>query len=594
MDEDIGCLNLRWSLALLDGLIQGGLRQLVLSPGSRSTPVVLAAQQRPELSLTPILDERSAAFFALGLARASGAPIGLLATSGSAPAHWYPAVIEAAHWGLALVLLSADRPPLSRNTGASQTIDQTRLFGAFVREFHDIGLPHADANSLKAVRALGLHMLLRNRGRRAGPLHINLPFKEPLIPAGDCLPGEPQAQALQWPFLLGTPKATKHPPGLSNQDRNQASIEPPSGRGLILCGPASAGDAKDARALLACAARLGLPLLADPLSGVRFPCPPDQPLAEPPDETLQACVIRHYDALLRNTDVANALKPDWILRFGLAPVSKSLGQWLAGIPSWVVNTGEHWCDPNQDACGLIQATPEELASTLASGPVSRQPDADWINLWHLAEEQIQTLANTHLKKGSWCEAQFIQQLLQAIPPGEGLLCANSLPIRQLDTWSYSRQEPLWLFGNRGVSGIDGQLSTLAGLNAAGTPTWGLLGDLSFCHDLSGLLLVGELQRPVVVINNGGGRIFDYLPQRGLADFERYWRTPVTPDLGALARSFGLAHQLVRNAHDATEALSGPLTPRLIEVQIDAEHSRHFHLGFWQAVARTPVSGQPAP
>lgn len=555
-DFDTGALNLRWSLALLDGLIEGGLGHLVLSPGSRSTPVVLAARQRKALQLTPILDERSAAFFALGLARARGEPVALLATSGSAPAHWYPAVIEAAHWGLPLVLLSADRPPLLRHSSANQTIDQTRLFGAFVREFHDPGLPQADASSLQMMHLLGRRVALQSCGAQPGPVHLNLPFAEPLVPRAQTL--TPEAQCA--PSL-----PVRSAPALL-----QAHFPP--GRGLMVCGPGSAANAQQAQALRACAAQLGLPLLADPLSGVRF-TPQD-------DAAPQSPISRHYDALLRQPEWANRLKPDWILRLGLAPVSKVLGQWLAGVPSWLVSSGGRWCDPDQGARRLIVATPEQLL-TMAS---PRPADPQWLASWQRAEQTLTTFATAYVRHAPWCEAQLIQHLLAVIPANEGVLCANSLPIRQLDTWSYVRHTPLQVFGNRGVSGIDGQLSTLAGLNAAGVPTWGLCGDLSFCHDLSGLLLTTKLQRPLIVINNGGGRIFDYLPQRELADVVRYWRTPVTPDLAALAAPFGFAHQRVNNAATFAAALAAPPRPRLIEVNIDAERSRAMHLDFWHRVA----------
>ncbi|MBK1647705.1 2-succinyl-5-enolpyruvyl-6-hydroxy-3-cyclohexene-1-carboxylic-acid synthase [Rhabdochromatium marinum] len=581
-----GCLNLRWSLALLDGLIQGGLRHLVLSPGSRSTPVVLAARQRQALQLSPILDERSAAFFALGLARAGRAPVALLATSGSAPAHWYPAVIEAHHWGLPLLLLSADRPPLLRHSGANQTIDQTRLFGAYVREFHDPGLPRQEADSLKAIYALGLRAAWRSRAPQAGPVHINLPFDEPLVPAGDCEP--------EW-SERPSPASSSPPP-----DERQACATAPrhhafsrhhfSVQGVMVCGPASAASTEEAEALLRCARQLGIPLLADPLSGLRFasvpevaPAPNNGPNSNP-NSGSNSPLIRHYDALLRNPTVAARLQPDWVLRCGLAPVSKTLGQWLSGVPSWLLGSQTPWCDPGHDVQGVIA----DSALALADNQPAQPADPHWLSLWHQAEQATAALAEAHLHASPWCEAQMIQQLLAAIPSGEGLLCANSLPIRQLDTWCYARQQPLQLFGNRGVSGIDGQLSTLAGLNASGLPTWGLLGDLSFCHDLSGLLLVAELQRPLLVINNGGGRIFDYLPQGQLPELETYWRTPVTPDLGALVKPFGLRHQQVRNGTEFAAALAAAPAPGLIEIAIDAAQSRTMHLAYWQKVATAPL------
>jgi 2-succinyl-5-enolpyruvyl-6-hydroxy-3-cyclohexene-1-carboxylate synthase len=183
---DQGCRNLRWALALFDGLVRGGVRRVVLSPGSRSTPLVMAAQRQPLVELTPILDERSAAFFALGLAQASARPVALVCTSGSALAHWFPAVIEASESGFPLILLSADRPPELRGWGANQTIDQTRLFGGFTREYHDPGPAEEGPTALKAIRALGLRAALVSRGPRPGPVHLNLPFREPLVPGPAC------------------------------------------------------------------------------------------------------------------------------------------------------------------------------------------------------------------------------------------------------------------------------------------------------------------------------------------------------------------------------------------------------------------------
>lgn len=561
---DTGCQNLRWSLALIDGLIDGGLRHLVLSPGSRSTPVVLAARRRAVLTLTAILDERAAAFFALGLARARAAPVAVLATSGSAPAHWYPAVIEASHWGLPLVLISADRPPLLRQALANQTIDQTRLFGAFVREFHDPGPARSDAQGLKAIRALGLRAALQSRSANPGPVHLNLPFGEPLVPAGDCAePTAPEAASRIASPLSGALSGAQ-----------SGALKLPPGRGLLVCGPASARNAAEAAALRACAAHLGLPLLADPLSGVRFAG------CSPRDSATTTC--RHYDALLRHPAQAAALKPDWVLRLGLAPVSRTLEQWLENLPTWLVATGARWCDPGHDARARIDISPQQLSAACEAHP--RRADPHWLTAWQAAEQRISALADAHLHAAPWCEGQMIRQLLAAIPPEEGLLCANSLPIRQLDTWSGPRTEPLHLFGNRGVSGIDGQLSTLAGLNAAGLPTWGLLGDLSFCHDLSGLLLAEHLQRPLIVINNGGGRIFDYLPQRELPDLVPYWRTPVAPNLAALAKAFALRHDQIQDGEALGAVLAQPPSARLIEVMIDAEQSRALHLAYWHQAA----------
>lgn len=560
---DTGCLNLRWCSALLDGLIAAGMTTLVLSPGSRSTPVVIAAQRRAEIAIVPILDERSAAFFALGVARASERPVALLATSGSAPAHWYPAVIEASEAGVPLILLSADRPPRLRNWGANQTIDQTRLFGAFVREQHDPGLPREDAAALKAMRALGLRAGSISAAPDPGPVHLNLPFEEPLLPAGDCQPAT-TAPGIPLPCSLNA--VPRQPPG--------APFALPAGRGLIVCGPGRF-DADFSAALSRCAHQLGLPVLADPLSGLRFG----------PDSV---SVISGYDALLRNATLASALRPNWVLRFGRAPISKRLSQWLDGIPSILVDPAGGWSDPSHDLVQRHCLTPTAACKALV-GTEADPIDHRWRDDWLAADRRSAERASQHLARSPWCEGHIVRTLMARIPAGEALLCANSMPIRQLDTWSGTRTAPLTLFCNRGASGIDGQLSTLAGLNHAGLhdgnrPTWALLGDLSLCHDLSGLLLSARLQRPVIVINNHGGRIFDYLPQHGMPGFKELWRTPVDVDLGALAGTFGLPHSLVRDAADFDRALDDALkldpAGRLIEAVIDGDLSRDVHIKFW--------------
>lgn len=560
---DLGCLGLRWSAALLDGLAGAGVTTLVMSPGSRSTPVVLAAQRRPTIDIVPILDERSAAFFALGSARASGRPVALLATSGSAPAHWYPAVIEASESGIPLVLLSADRPPSLRNWGANQTIDQTRLFGAFVRETHDPGLPRADAGALKAMAALGLRAGTVASGPRPGPVHINLPFADALVPAGDC-DSPPRAASPAMPSLEPTVRLDRLP----------------RGRGVIVCGPGTpAGDFPDA--LLRCAARHALPVLADPLSGLRF-----GPAA--------GSVISGYDALLRNGAAARALRPDWVLRFGRAPVSKSLIGWLEGLPTLLVDAGGGWNDPTHDVVRRLDAAPAavcEAAANLAADLAAGGPDAAWLEAWRTADRRIAALADRHLSETDWFEGHLIRRLMGLLSAGEALLCASSLPIRQLDTWSGVRGDALAVFCNRGVSGIDGQVSTLAGLCHGGRPAWGLLGDLSFCHDLSGLLQAGRLDRPLLVLNNGGGRIFDYLPQHGLPGLETLWRTPVAPAAGPLAAAFGLEHRMAEDAAGLESALSGRVhggAGTLVEIRIDADASRTAHQRFWQLAADAPL------
>jgi 2-succinyl-5-enolpyruvyl-6-hydroxy-3-cyclohexene-1-carboxylate synthase len=552
----------------------------------------MAAQRQPIVELTPILDERSAAFFALGLAQASARPVALVCTSGSALAHWFPAVIEASESGFPLILLSADRPPELRGWGANQTIDQTRLFGGFTREFHDPGPAEEGPAAIKAIRALGLRAALVSRGPRPGPVHLNLPFREPLVPGPSCA-AEPLG-----PFAAPESGPDDRPEALSSTTHQARSFDTAhwprglttllGGRGIICCGPMTPSDAS-AEAIFACAELLDAPVLADPLSGLRF-------------RPARGTLIARYDSLLRDPETAAALRPDWVIRFGGTPVSKTLSGWIEGVPSILVDSRERWTDPTHDTIARITADPVafcRLLQTRLDRDDSRVAQGAWIRRWAAAERKLERFARAFLEQSPWCEGHLVADLLERLPAGEGLFCANSLPIRQLDTWSGQSEKPLRVFGHRGASGIDGHGSTLAGLNAGRIePTrgvTGLLGDLSFIHDLSGLLLMERLDRPCIVLNNGGGRIFDSLPQRGLEGFETLWRTPPRVQPDALARAFGLAHRSVEDASGFAQAWSEAMDAGtrgapagLIEVRLDAELSLRTHRAFWNGVREQSI------
>ncbi len=562
-------VNLHWCFRLLDGLTAAGVRRLVLSPGSRSTPLVLAAERHPQLHLHTLIDERSAGFFALGLSRFDGTPAVLVATSGSAPAHWYPAVIEANQGQVPLILLSADRPPELHDWGANQSIDQTRLFGTQVRAFHDPGPARSDADGLRFIRQLGRKAVRQSRWPRPGPVHINLPLREPLVPNTEAaLPACSRPEP-----LIGLPR-----PALDPADLKSLTAPLSGGRGLIVCGPLGP-DPELAPALNALTERLACPLLADPLSGLRCQA--------------QIRPLARYDAFLRHPQATEALAPDWVLRIGAAPVSKTLLQFLERQPQarqLLLAPGGDWPDPLQRS-QVLNADPARFCAAMVRLQLDPAPD-DWLPRWQTME-RLAADACPPLNPGQpVSEDGVITELLRRLPPNALLFSGNSLPIRQLDSWCAGRPEPLRILANRGASGIDGNVSTLLGLAAAGTnPVVGLLGDLALLHDSNGLLAAPDLRAVIVVLNNSGGGIFGYLPQAGLAGFERHWLTPQGLDLAQLGALHRLDYARVHRQDQFGPALSAALAApgvSLIEVMLERVDSQARHQEYWRRVGASAL------
>jgi len=306
--HDSAAVNLRWALTLIDGLAASGVKHAVISPGSRSTPLALACERHPRIQTHVVLDERSAAFFALGLAKADNAPAAVIGTSGSAPANWYPAVIEANHGGVPLILLSADRPPELRDCGANQTVDQLRMFGTQVRFAFDLGVAEDTPAALAHVAMRARQAADMSRWPLPGPVHLNVPLREPLVPSGP----------VDFEFSCGE-EAVVYPAALPPRDALARLAAELSGRpGLIVCGPLNATPAF-AAAVAALAQRLDCPVLADPLSGLRF------------GGHDRSRIVTRYDAFLRNRAFSAAHRPAWVLRFGALPVSKPLQQFLVSL-----------------------------------------------------------------------------------------------------------------------------------------------------------------------------------------------------------------------------------------------------------------------
>ncbi|MEN8178210.1 MAG: 2-succinyl-5-enolpyruvyl-6-hydroxy-3-cyclohexene-1-carboxylic-acid synthase [Pseudomonadota bacterium] len=549
---DTAILNLLWSDQLIDGLAAAGVRQVVISPGSRSTPLVLAVNRHPGLKSWHHPDERSAAFFALGLASHQRQPVAVIATSGSAPAHWLPAVIEANRSGIPLILLSADRPPELQACGSNQTVDQTHLFGSQVRSFHEAGTPAETPQAFAHIRRLGIQATHRAVWPAPGPVHVNVSFREPLTPTHQPLQAPP-GPAVPAPHTLQQPDP---------QQLQRIARTVDAGRGLIVCGPMPY-DEEFFASVTRLANRLDCPLLADPLSGLRF---------GGHDRTR---VISRYDSFLSTDSFKPGEKPTWVLRFGAAPVSKALLEYLAQPDATLVLCAPwgDWPDPLHQTGEMVRSDPSLFCNALVDTCSTSSPH-EWLQQFTWAETAITQLEPPSDTRP--CEQAVIEELMAALPDHSILFSGNSLPIRQLDSWSGQADKRLRIIANRGASGIDGNISSLLGLAAAGDqPVVGLLGDLAFFHDMNGLLFARELDGVIIIFNNNGGGIFGMLPQSGLDTFEQQWLMPTHLDFTHAARLYGLQHWRIEQQNQFHPALMEGLQSQgmtLIEVMLDREKS----------------------
>jgi 2-succinyl-5-enolpyruvyl-6-hydroxy-3-cyclohexene-1-carboxylate synthase len=561
---DTGADNLAWAGHLVDALVAAGVTRAVLSPGSRSTPLALAWLRHPGARTFVHVDERAAGFFALGLARGSGTPVALVATSGSAPAHWLPAVIEANHSATPLLLLSADRPAELQDCGANQTVDQVKLFGSHARAFHQTAEATRSPERVRQLRWLMSRAADEALHPLPGPVHVNVPFREPLLPAGEPPP---------LPHHAAPPLTVHHPLLAPDPQAVNAIAALLAGRaGIIVCGPLPA-DSAFAAAVAELAAQLGSVILADPLSNLRF---------GPHDRSR---VLARYDAFLRHGFVYEGTL-QWVLRFGAAPVSKPLTQLLErlAVPQVLVSADGRWLDPMHRATCVLHADPAPACHALSCA-IERPFEADLLPPLRALESHAEAAARRLAGAEPLFEADVIDTLLSSLPDGARLYAGNSMVIRDLDGFSGSGGKRLTLYGSRGASGIDGNVATALGIAAAGEgPLAALLGDLALFHDLNALHAARDADALLVVLNNGGGGIFGYLPQAALPEFERGWLTPADLDIGGAARVFGVPHRRAASAAEFSRAL-GELLPqpgvRLIEALIDREASLARHRAYWE-------------
>jgi 2-succinyl-5-enolpyruvyl-6-hydroxy-3-cyclohexene-1-carboxylate synthase len=562
-DEVARAPNRNWAFcrAFFDELARAGVRHVCVCPGSRSAPLTAVAARHDALRCWSHIDERSAGFFALGLAKASRAPVALLCTSGTAAANFHPAVVEACHAHVPLLVLSADRPAELRGWGAGQTIDQVGLYGSHVRWFAEVAPPEATGSLLRYARALACRAVDCAASSPAGPVHLNFPLREPLDPraipgdvADDLATCDPLASGGRGerPYVRVRRGAAAVAPGeVASLARHMAACE----RGVIACGPLDATPDLVAR-VAGLAERVGWPLFAEPTSQLR--CGPHVGAAP---------VVATADLLLRDDAFAAQHAPDFVLQLGATPTSKAYRLWLERRPPGelvLVDPDGAWSDPGHLASELLCVDPEALCDALLQRLEARAPSA-WLNGFLEADRRAARAVERHLLADEdLLEARAVRELAAALPDGALLYVSNSTPVRDLDAFLPASPRRLRVLCNRGANGIDGVPSSALGAAAAqaarttggaaqaarttggaaqAAPVVLLTGDLALLHDCGALLAARRHGLPLViaVLDNDGGGIFSFLPIGDFGDavgFETHFRTPHGIDLEPLCRGMG--------------------------------------------------------
>jgi 2-succinyl-5-enolpyruvyl-6-hydroxy-3-cyclohexene-1-carboxylate synthase len=565
---NLGSANLDCAWALVDELVRGGMSNACISPGSRSSPLALALDRHPAVTTFVHLDERSMAFFAVGLAKESRRPVGVACTSGTAAAELWPAVVEASQSAVPLVLMTADRPPRLRGTAANQTIDQVRLYGSYA-VYVEPRMPSVDDVPIGEWREAGEEAARvaafgrsgpESRARPPGPVQVNCSFDEPLVPEGEWRPPSVPAQPGNLERAYTLPKF-EYPEFVELVE----GVE----RGLLIAGSRRA-EAADAFVL---AERLGWPVLAEPTSSLRVP----------------GRALAAGQALVASVPWMASMAPEVIVHFGTADTTRAT-QRLAASTTLVVVDDHHQArlGPEHDAALRVRPWGPGIGRGLSDVLPPPPGETSWLLAWRAADRAARDAIDTVMDR--WrepFEGRIARDLAAAVPNVGVLVVGSSMPIRDLDAFMAPR-EGLTVLANRGASGIDGFVSTALGVAAAGAPTFALCGDLTFLHDVGALFWNARrgLGLVLVVVNNDGGTIFGYLPQRDLPEFDRLFRTPHGLDLGAICGAAGVGHARIERANELIPAVREAASAggiRVVEVTIDPELDRARHREVQDAV-----------
>lgn len=551
-----------------------GVKDVVISPGSRSTPMALVIAEHPELRTHILVDERSASFFALGIAKATRKPVALLCTSGTAAANYYPAVIEARISRVPLIVLTADRPHELRDVGAPQAIDQIHLYGKNVKWFVEMAPPDKTEEMIRYARTVCSRAAATASSYPQGPVHLNFPFREPLIPKLDEKLFELTDRTGRY-VEIQTGRISLSDAMFARIVEELAAYK----NGMIVCGQIDSDDFTER--VLALADSLKFPIIADPLSQLRS------------GEHDGRHIVDTYDAFLRNEDAKEVLKPDVIIRFGAMPVSKALTTFIKEnrhARQIVIDSGAGWREPTMSASDMYYCD-EALFCEKISSIVDYVPESAYLDKWlalnDTARHQLIGIADTE----ELSEGKLFHLLNEMLPEGATLFVGNSMPIRDLDSFFLFNKKKIRVMANRGANGIDGIVSTAIGVASVSQPCYLVLGDLTFYHDLNGLLAskLYPIDINILLINNNGGGIFSFLPQANEPKhFEMLFGTPLDLDFRHVVAMYKGKYDLIKDwAHFSKTFTENQHVEglKVMEIRTSRESNMTEHRNLWKSVSR---------
>lgn len=562
-------------VAFVAEMVQTGIRDVVVSPGSRSTPMAMVMAEHPGLQVHINVDERSAAFFALGIAKASGSPVAILCTSGTAAANFYPAIVEAYYSRVPLVVLTADRPHELRDVGAPQAINQIHLYGNHVKWFVEMAIPEKSEEMHRYARSVCARAAATALASPAGPVHLNFPFREPLVPNLDS-ESLFQLQERQEGYVhIQNGISTLHKTEIERMGEKLKTHT----KGIIVCGSIEEEGFIDA--VVELASYLQYPILADPLSQLR---------SGRHDGTN---IIDTYDTFLRNNDAKEALKPEIIIRFGAMPVSKALTVFLKEnkqAEQWVIDSGNGWRDPSLLSTSMIYCSETSFCKSIGSY-VGEKKSSKYLSIW----KDLNTFTKENLSKirevTQLSEGRLFHLLPEILPEGSTLFVGNSMPIRDIDSFFHFNNKSIRIMANRGANGIDGTISTALGAAAVLQPLYLIVGDLTFFHDMNGLMVskLYNLNIKIIVINNNGGGIFSFLPQASHPkNFERLFGTPLDLQFEHIVQMYNGKYDLISDWSHFTSSFVRNLENdglSVMEVTTNRDTNLKEHRDLWDFVSQ---------